>query len=173
MKPTDPIDVTLRDGRRVKIRPISPDDAAGTAEFIDGLSLETKHALFLGGIAHLSDAALRSLCDPADARDVAYVATAAGADGRAHQVGLCRYAGADSSAGAEISVAVADDWQRRGLGTKLLSVLIEHARSRGVPRLYSMDTATNEGIRRLARAAGFTERRDPADIHQVIYSLRP
>ena len=173
MKPTDPIEVTLRDGRRARIRPIRRDDVAATAEFIDGLSLETKHALFLGGIAHLSDAELRNLCDPADARDMAYVATAEGADGHVRQVGLCRYAGADSVAGAEISVAVADDWQRQGLGTKLLSALIEHARSRGVPRLYSMDSASNDGIRRLARAAGFSAQRDPDDIHQVIYSLRP
>ena len=173
MRTTSAIDVTLRDGRRVKIRPIRRDDVTGTAEFIDRLSMETKHALFLGGIAHLSDAALRSLCDPADARDVAYVATAEGADGRVRQVGLCRYAGAGSVAGGEISVAVADDWQRQGLGTKLLNVLIEHARSRGVTRLYSMDSASNDGIRRLARAAGFSEQRDPDDIHQVIYSLRP
>jgi GNAT superfamily N-acetyltransferase len=174
MTTKDPIDLTLRDGRRVTVRPIRRDDAAATADFIDGLSAESKHALFLGGIARLSDAALRRLCDPADARDMAYVATATGADGRKLQVGLCRYAGgAEPETGAEISVAVADDWQHQGLGKALLLRLVEHARSHGVQRLYSMDSASNDAIRRLARSVGFAEQGDPDDVHQVIYSLRP
>jgi GNAT superfamily N-acetyltransferase len=173
MSNTDPIEVTLRDGRRVTIRPIRRDDAPRAAAFIEGLSPQSKHALFLGGIARLSDADLRRLCDPADARDMAYVATAAAADGDVRQIGVCRYAGAGSAAGAEISVAVADDWQHRGLGKLLLRTLIEHARSHGVSRLYSMDSAANEAMRRLARDLGFREDPDPDDIRQVIYSLRP
>ena len=103
---------------------------------------------------------------------MAYVATVPAADGE-RQIGVCRYAGADSAEGAEISVAVADDWQHQGLGKRLLSRLIEHARAHGVSRLYSMDAASNDSMRRLARDVGFSEQRDPDDIHQVIYSLRP
>jgi GNAT superfamily N-acetyltransferase len=136
------------------------------------LSTESKHALFLGGIAHLSDEALQRLCDPRDCRDMAFVATAPEPDGE-RQIGVCRYAGADSADGAEISVAVADDWQHQGLGKLLLLRLIEHARAHGVRRLYSMDAASNQGIRRLAHDVGFSERADPDDVHQVIYSLKP
>lgn len=169
---TDTTEVTLRDGRRVTIRPIRRDDIARTAAFIDALSSQSKHALFLGGVAHLSDAELKRLCDSHDPRDMAYVATAPAADGE-RQIGVCRYAGADPAIGAEISVAVADDWQQQGLGKLLLRRLIEHARSHGVPRLYSIDTAANQAMRRLGRDLGFSEVRDPDDIHQVIYSLRP
>jgi RimJ/RimL family protein N-acetyltransferase len=169
---TDAIEVTLRDGRRATIRPIRRDDIEHTAAFIDALSPRSKHALFLGGITHLSDADLQRLCDAQDPRDMAYVATAPMTGGE-RQIGLCRYAGADSTQGAEISVAVADDWQHQGLGKSLLRRLVEHARSRGVPRLYSMDSASNQAMRRLARDVGFSEHRDPEDIRQVIYSLRP
>jgi GNAT superfamily N-acetyltransferase len=169
---TDPFDVTLRNGRRVTIRPIRRDDVARTEDFIDALSFESKHALFLGGIAHLSDPQLQQLCDPRDSRDMAYVATAPEADGE-RQVGLCRYAGADSTEGAEMSVAVADEWQHQGLGKLLLLRLIEHARAHGVRRLYSMDAVSNQGIRQLAHDVGFSEQADPDDIHQVIYSLQP
>jgi RimJ/RimL family protein N-acetyltransferase len=168
----DPIEVTLRDGRRATIRPIRRDDAARTAAFIDALSTQSKHALFLGGIAQLSDAALQRLCSSRDARDMAYVATVLTADGE-RQIGVCRYAGADSADGAEISVAVADDWQHQGLGKLLLSKLIDYARAHGVRRLYSMDSASNDAMRRLAHEVGFTEQPDPDDIHQVIYSLQP
>lgn len=170
---TEATDVTLRDGRRVTIRPIQRDDAGRTTDFIDGLSARSKHALFLGGIAHLGDAALRRLCDPADTSDMAYVAVVGDAAGGVREVGLCRYAGADSAAGAEISIAVADDYQHQGLGKLLLGRLIEHARQHGVSRLYSMDARSNGAMRRLARDVGFSERPDPDDIHQVIYSLRP
>jgi GNAT superfamily N-acetyltransferase len=169
---TDTIEVTLRDGRRVKIRPIRSDDMARTAAFIDGLSKQSKHSLFLGGITRLSDEAMQRLCNSHDARDMAYVATVPGTDGE-RQVGMCRYAGADSAEGAEISVAVADDWQHQGLGKSLLSRLIAYARAHGVRRLYSMDALSNAAMRGLARDVGFTEQPDPDDIHQVIYSLQP
>jgi long-chain acyl-CoA synthetase len=170
----EPIEITLRDGRRATIRPIRQDDAPHTAAFIDGLSAQSKHTLFLGGIARLDDAALRRLCDPDQTQDMAYVAvTGPAAPGGERQIGVCRYAGSGTAEGAEISVAVADDWQRQGLGRRLLQRLIEHARSSGVRRLYSMDAAGNEAMRRLARELGFTERRDPDDLHQVIYSLEP
>jgi len=166
---------TLRDGRRVTIRPIRRDDLARNAAFLHALSPPSKHFLFLGGISQLSDAALRRLCDPDYAHDMAYVAVAAdaAAPGSELEIGVCRYAGADSADGAEISVAVADEWQHQGLGKLLLRRLIEYARSHGVRRLYSMDAATNEAMRRLAREVGFSEQPDPDDIHQVIYSLQP
>jgi RimJ/RimL family protein N-acetyltransferase len=173
MANADSIQATLSDGRLVTIRPIRRDDARSTSAFIDGLSDDSKHTLFLGGIAHLDDEQLRRICDPADARDMAYVAMALGTDGKERQVGLCRYAGNDAATGAEISVAVADDWQHRGLGKALLRALIAHAREHGVHRLYSMDSASNDAMRRLARDVGFREHPDPDDIRQVIYSLQP
>ena len=163
----------LKDGRRVLIRPIRPSDVARNATFIEKLSPPSKHYLFLGGIAQLSDVALRQLCDPDYAHDMAYIALALDArTGEAEdQVGVCRYAGADVPNGAEISVAVADDWQHQGLGKILLCHLIEYARAHSVARLYSMDAIDNQRMRELARAVGFSEYSDPDDIHQLIYSL--
>lgn len=61
---------SLKDGRRVLIRPICADDVARNADFISALSPPSKHYLFLGGIAQ-SDDALRRLCDPDHAHDMA------------------------------------------------------------------------------------------------------
>jgi GNAT superfamily N-acetyltransferase len=174
MVSTKPVTATLRDGRRVIIRPIRHDDIARHAAFLDALSAQSKHSLFLGGIAQLSDAELQRLCEPDYAHDMAYVAVAesAAAGGREQQVGVCRYAGG-AEAGAEISVAVADDWQHQGLGRLLLRYLIAHASAHGVRRLFSMDTLDNEPMRRLAHDMGFRDNPDPDDVHQVIYSLHP
>ncbi len=172
-KQTDERTETLKDGSRVLIRPIRRDDVERNAAFLDLLSPPSKHFLFLGGIARLSDEALVRLCDPDDAHSMAYVALALdGRDGeRGRQVAVCRYAGANPDQGAEISVAVADDWQRRGLGKRLLASLIDYARAHGVTRLYSMDSLANQRMRKLARDLGFSERPDPDDSSQVICSL--
>jgi acetyltransferase len=164
---------TLADGRRAVIRPIEPGDVRRNAEFLEALSPPSKHFLFLGGVARLSDEELERLCDPDHAHDMAFVALAADSEGREspRQVGICRYAGADADRGAEISVAVADDWQHRGLGKTLLRRLIDYARAHGVTRLYSMDSAANDRMRKLGADLGFSERRDPDDRSQVILTL--
>jgi len=164
---------TLRDGRHVLIRPIRPSDVERNAEFIDKLSPPSKHYLFLGGVAQLTQTALRRLCDPDYAHDMAYIALGLdrGTGEAREQVGVCRYARADPVKGAEISVAVADAWQHQGLGKILLGHLIDYARAHGVRRLYSMDAIDNDRMRRLARDVGFREYPDRDDIHQVIYSL--
>lgn len=164
---------TLTDGRSVLIRPIRLDDVARNARFLDALSPPSKHFLFLGGIAKLSDEALRRLCDLDHTDDMAYVALAADTSDTPapRQVGVCRYAGARSKDGAEISVAVADDWQHCGLGKKLLRHLIDYARRHGVRRLYSMDSIDNSRMRALAKELGFAETRDPEDPRQSIFNL--
>ena len=155
------------------IRAIRPTDIERNAQFVAQLSAPSKHFLFLGAISQLSAAELRHLCDPDYAHDMAYIAL--GLDSRTgemrDQVGVCRYAGADPVKGAEISVAVADAWQHQGLGKILLRHLVDYARSHGVTRLYSLDAANNDRMRKLARDVGFTEKSDPDDIRQVIHSL--
>ena len=109
---------TLADGRRVLIRPVHPDDIGGYAAFIDSLSPSSKHFVLLRGVSRLSGLELNNLCDPGHAHDMAYIALAGSDDASQppRQVGACRYAVTDAELGAEISVAVADDWQHCGLG---------------------------------------------------------
>ena len=49
-----------------------------------------------------------------------------------------------------------DDWQCCGLGAKLLSNLIDAARTNGVRRLVATTQTTNKGMLALARRMGFT-----------------
>jgi len=159
---------TLKDGRRALIRPIRRDDVERIKRFLDELSPPSKHFLFLGGVAHLTEDALRKLTEPDYASAMVFVALDASSRDAARQIGVCRYAGGDSADGAEISVAVADDWQHVGLGKRLLHRLIDYARAHGVKRLYSMDSIGNSRMRKLARDVGFSEKPDPEDASQVI-----
>ena len=164
---------TLPDRRRVLIRPIRPSDVDRNGQFIEKLPDPGKHFAFLGGIEPLSEVALRHLCDPDHAYEMAYVALEldprTGEAGE--QIGVCRYSGADPAKGAEILVAVAEAWRRQGLGGRLLRRLIDYARAHGVPRLYSIDASDDDRMRALAGGAGFAEDRNPGDGRQVVYSL--
>src|SRR6185437_4591187 len=143
------------DGEMVTIRPIRITDAAMEEDFIRRLSPQTKHYRFLGGVRELSPAQVSKLCDVDGRHSMAFVAT------------VCR-----DGREMEIGVTVADDWQHKGLGTKLMNQLIQSARCAGVKQLYSIDLSDNAAMRALADDLNMSAHRDPDDPHQTIYSLQ-
>ena len=53
------------------------------------------------------------------------------ADGKTRQIGVARYVTNPDGETVEFALAVADDWQKHGVGRKLMSSLIEVARQKG------------------------------------------
>lgn len=158
------------DGRTVTIRPMCRADTEMEQAFVRCLSAQSKHYRFLGAIRELSTEEATRLCDVDGHRAMAFVATVE-ENGRSRQIGASRYAPGTDCETREIAVTVADDWQHRGLGTRLAEALIQHAREHGVSKLYSIDLADNAPMRMLAHDLGMNAVPDPADAHQVIYSL--
>ena len=101
---------------------------------------------------------------------MAFVATIESA-GKEEEIGVSRYAVNKSGDSYEFSVAVADKWQNKGLGTLLMKHLIDYARKQGIKRLYSIDFVDNYRMRALAKDLGMQVKTDPSDSTQVIYSL--
>ena len=168
MMPTDS-QLTIA-GKVVTIRPIRITDTDMEAAFIRRLSPQTKRYRFLGGVKELSTSEVSRLCDVDGRHSMAFVATIRD-DGRETEIGVSRYAPNSSSDVREIAVTVADDWQRKGLGTMLMKQLIQSAQSNGVKHLYSIDLADNAAMRALAGDLGMSASRDPNDLQQTIYSL--
>jgi GNAT superfamily N-acetyltransferase len=56
---------------------------------------------------------------------------------------------ADDPEAAEVAITVADDWQRRGLGSLLTEQLAEQARRRGIRRFTATMAADNVPAHRL------------------------
>jgi len=61
---------------------------------------------------------------------------------------------------AEFALLVADDWQRRGIGSELLRRLVSVARDEGLDRIYGEILAGNTGMLRVRQRLGFTLGRD-------------
>lgn len=161
---------TLNDGSRILVRPINRDDMERERAFVDGLSVQSRHDRFLGGVNHLSEKALERLCDVDKKHAMAFIGleTIAGED---VQIGVARFVVDDQSGDAEIAVAVADKWKQSGLDRILLEHLIEYAKSLAIPRLFSLELATNSDLLNLARDLGFTVKADPEDATRTILSL--
>ncbi len=158
------------EGEVVTIRPIRITDAEMEADFIRRLSPLTKHYRFFGGVKELSPAEVSHLCDVDGRHSMAFVATIR-RDGLETEIGVSRYAPNSRSDVREIAVTVADEWQNKGLGTKLMRQLIQSAQCNGVKQLYSIDLSDNAAMRALAKDLNMTAQRDPDDPHQTIYSL--
>lgn len=161
---------TLRDGRHVLIRPITPQDHAAERDFIEGLSLEARRFRFLGQVKCPSEALIERLTDIDYVHEVAFVAVVAD-DSRERIVGVSRYSTDQAGTACECAVTVSDEWQHHGLGTLLMRHLIEVARARGIRRMYSIDSSENVHMTDLARFLGFRTRVDPEDRAQVIHEL--
>ncbi|MEP6484567.1 MAG: GNAT family N-acetyltransferase [Rudaea sp.] len=160
----------LRDGTTVLIRPIHGDDEAMERRFIEHLSPETRRLRFLGEINSASPALLKSLTHPDPTRDAAFVALIAdGAEKR--EIGVARFCGNSDGTSSECAVVISDEWQKRGLATILMQHLIQVARERGIARLYSIDSADNQGMHDLAMHLGFQRKSDPNDATQTVHTL--
>ena len=161
---------SLRDGTPVLVRPLSESDAQAEREFLESLSAESRRFRFLGQIGHPTEEMIHRLTHVECPRDIAFAAVVA-ADGGDRIVGVSRYGGSADGSECEIAVTVRDDWQHRGVGTMLLAHLLQVAKSRGIKRVWSIDSASNTRMDELARYFGFERRPDPRDATQVIHSL--
>ncbi|MEO7917345.1 MAG: GNAT family N-acetyltransferase [Dokdonella sp.] len=161
---------TLNDGTHVVIRPIHKTDGDLERAFFQRLSPEARHMRFLGQMTELSDDLLNSLIDIDYRRDVAFIALVH-RDNEKQEIGVARYGTNEDGTICECAVTVADDWQKKGLGSVLMHHLIDVARDRGVQSMISLDAADNLPMRDLAHFLGFLRETDPNDATQVIHTL--
>lgn len=157
--------VDLRDGTRVLVRPVTADDKAAMVEAFERLSPESRYRRFLTVKPRLTDAELRYLTE-VDHHD--HEAVGAFDPDSGQGIGVARFVrDLDHPTAAEAAVTVPDDWQGRGVGTALLNVLAERARTEGIDRFTALLLAENRDmldmlerlgpIRHLDREAGTIE----------------
>ncbi|AUN95040.1 bifunctional acetate--CoA ligase family protein/GNAT family N-acetyltransferase [Pseudazoarcus pumilus] len=152
----------LADGTRVTLRPIRPEDATLTTEFVRSLSAETRYQRFMNTMRELSPAMVIRLTQIDYDREMAFVATVID-NGRERQIGVCRYAANPDGKTCEFAVVVADAWQHRGIARKLMTRLIDTAAQRGYARMEGVFLASNERMLHFVEKLGFELHTDPDD----------
>jgi acetyltransferase len=147
------------DGTVITIRPICAADLALEQEFVNGLSAPTGYQRLMSARRPSLEELVR-FTDIDYERERALIATTP-VHGRERQIGVARYVKESSPGDAEFAIVLSDDWQGRGLGTRLLVSLVVAAKSHGVRRLVGTTSSVNSGMLALARKLGFKLASDP------------
>jgi acetyltransferase len=148
------------DGAVITIRPICAADLALEQEFVNGLSAPTGYQRLMSG-RRPSLEELKRFTDIDYERELALIAIAP-IQGRERQIGVARYVKLSSPGDAEFAIVLSDDWQGRGLGTRLLASLLVAAKNHGVRRLVATTLSENDRMLALGRKLGFKVATDPA-----------
>lgn len=161
----------LRGGGEYTIRPIHPDDAQMLQDLVQGLSPESRYYRFVSSMPELPPAMLSRLTLIDYDREMALVAIhrerKAGEDGEMTEteriVGVSRYITNPDKSSCEFSLLVADDFNGKGLGSRLMLSIMEEARDKGLTEIDGLVLANNPGMLKLMKGLGFEIRPFPED----------
>jgi acetyltransferase len=166
-------DWELPDGRVVTIRPIRPEDAEREKQFVISMSEESKYYRFMDTIRELTQTMLVRFTQIDYDREMALIATTLDGEGKEVQIAVARYVTNPDGESVEFALAVADDWQKHGVGRKLMSALIACARAKGYRTVVGDVLSMNTKMFNLMTKLGFTIHPHPDDpaVKRVIKPL--
>jgi GNAT superfamily N-acetyltransferase len=163
--------VALRDGTRVTIRPVIPDDKE---RFVDGfsrLSPRSRYRRFMAPVNELTPDMLAQFTEVDYVDHFAYVALLADGPGETG-IGVARYVRLeDEPEVAEAAVTVIDEFQGRGLGTILLEALGEVALENGVRRFRGYLLVENRPMLELLEQLGARAEFESPGLYRVEVDL--
>ncbi len=154
--------VQLADGADLLVRPMRPEDAEMEQDFVRRLSPQSKYFRFMQSIRELTPDMLVRFTQPDYDREMALIAVVTEAD-RRREVGVARYAINPDGQSCEFALAVSDEWQHRGIGSRLMEQLMEAARERRLRLMIGEVLAENRPMLALCRDLGFDIGISPED----------
>jgi len=144
----------LADGTNITIRPIRPEDAELVQSFVRNLSEEARYFRFMNSIQELTESMLVRFTQIDYSREMALIAVTADQSGEL-ELGVARYAINPDGGSCEFALVVADKMQGKGLGQKLMSSLMEAARSNGLSTIEGEVLRNNHKMLKLVTRLGF------------------
>ena len=166
----------LSDGTNIVIRPIRPEDAELEQTFVRNLSEESRYFRFMNSIQELSQAMLVRFTQIDYSREIALVAVTEThtrkTDAKEVEMGVARYATNPDGESCEFAIVIADDMHGRGLGSKLMTALMDAARERGLKVMQGEVLSQNSHMLKLMKNLNFTiETSKEDDSIKSVYKL--
>lgn len=163
---------TLKDGARVRIRPIRPEDEPRLIEFYGRLSRYTAYQRFFTVMKRLPPDWAHFFANVDYRRRLALVVEREAPAGP-ELIAVGRYEPSSPEDSAEVAFVVQDSWQNRGLGTLLLGDLLDAAEARGVRRFSAYVLADNHRmLDLLTRFTKIQSRKTEAGVTELIFTRR-
>jgi len=144
----------LPDGRDVTIRPIRPEDAEIEQDFIRNLSDEAKYFRFMHAVHELTPEMLVRFTQIDYHREMALIAVT-WEDGKEIEHGVVRYVTNPDQNSCEFAIVISDEFQGHGIGQRMITRLMEIARSRGLDLIEGEVLTANHRMLELVRSLDF------------------
>jgi acetyltransferase len=149
----------LKDGTKVTIRPIRPEDEPAMVRFHEGLSDRSVYFRYfhmLNLTQRVAHERLTRICFIDYDREMALVAEVKDpSTGERHIIGVGRLTQVHATHDAEFAILVTDHYQGRGLGTLLLGQLLDIAKAEGVQTVMADMLSENRDMQRVCERYGF------------------
>jgi RimJ/RimL family protein N-acetyltransferase len=167
----DPLQVELRDGTRLQLRPIRTEDKERLRRGLEWLSPRTRQLGFHTQLQAVTDAQLRYVTEIDHHDHVAWLAVDPEAP-EVPAVALARYIRLDGAPDvAEAAITVVDAYQDRGLGTVLLGLLAGVAVSNGIRAFRNYVLAENEPVLAVFEQLGAARQLLTPEVYEIDLSL--
>jgi acyl-CoA hydrolase/RimJ/RimL family protein N-acetyltransferase len=134
----------MKDGERVRIRPIRMADQEVLQDLFYRLSDESTYQRFLGFKKCHPREEIMALADVESKQSMALVAEVEGSD-TGELVGMARYDLDEATGFADVAVVVTDRLQNKGLGKALFARLVEIAKAEGIAG-FTADVLPDNGV---------------------------
>jgi acetyltransferase len=164
--------IEVRDGWRVFVRPIRPEDEPLIHDFLRHVTREDVRLRFFAAMKEFSHEFIARLTQLDYARAMAFVAF----DEATHEmVGVVRIHSDSIYEAGEYAILLRSDLKGRGLGWGLMQLIIEYAKSEGLKQISGNVLQDNIAMLNMCRELGFEIKTDPAepDICDVKLRLQP
>ena len=162
---------SLANGMDVILRPIKPEDEPLEYEMLTTLSEETLKGRCFQYLKHITHEMLIRLCNIDYDREMAIVAEVR-EDQKRKLIGIGRLIIEPDFREGEFAVVVHDAHQGKGLGNKLIDMLIGIAQEKGLEKFYGIVQTNNKKMLNLCKKLGFTEETLSDGISKVELSLK-
>ncbi len=163
---------TLKDGARVRIRPVLPEDETRFVTLYGRLSRDTAYQRFFTIMKRLPPDWAYYFANVDYRRRMALVAER-DLDWRPELIGVARYEPADEEDTAEVALVVQDYWQGKGLGTILLKEILRAGEANGIHRFRAYVLADNHRmLAMLSRLTDIQRRRIAQGVVDILFTRR-
>lgn len=144
----------LKDGTKLLIRPIKPEDEPFHAEFIKHVTKEDLYKRFFSDVGEFNHEALANLTQIDYDREMAFVAIDLAYE-QPHIIGVSRVLVTPDNSDAEFAILIRSDLKGVGLGKLLMNEIIGYCQNKGTKQISGMTMPTNRGMLTLAQKLGF------------------
>jgi acetyltransferase len=148
----------MKDGTKVTIRPIRPEDEPAIISFHEGLSERSVYLRYFSALKlqqRVAHSRLLRICFNDYDREIALVAELSGPEGKSEILGVARLSKLHGSNGGEFAVVVMDKWQNKGLGSELTRRLVQIAKNEKLDSLVADALRENKFMQHMCKKLGF------------------